>query len=80
MLRWVFAHGMRPVLIGLVAGLASAIAIAAALRSLLFEITPTDLISLGSVALVLLFTSALACYLPARRAAGMDPITALRHD
>jgi predicted permease len=77
-LRWVFAHGMQPVVIGLVAGLVAAIAVAGALRSLLFEVTPTDPLSLGVVALVLLFTSGLACYLPARRAARMDPVVALR--
>jgi len=79
-MRWVFAAGMRPVFIGLAIGLVSAIAIASTLRRVLFEVTPADPISLGVVVLVLLATSALACYLPARRAAAMDPIVALRHE
>ena len=67
------------ILIGLLAGLGGAITIATALRSLLFGITPTDPVSLASVALVLLLTSGLACYLPARRAARLDPMIALHH-
>jgi putative ABC transport system permease protein len=78
-MRWVFSTGMQPVLIGLLAGLGGAIAIAMALGSLLFGIAPTDPVSLGGVALVLLLTSGLACYLPARRAARLDPMIALRH-
>jgi ABC-type lipoprotein release transport system permease subunit len=71
---------MPPVLVGLVAGLAGAIAIARTLRALLFGVEPADPLSLASVVALLLLTSALACYLPARRAAALDPTTALRHD
>ena len=78
--RWVFFTGMQPVLLGLVAGLCAAIATARALRSLLFEIAPTDPLSLGTVVLILLLTSGLACYLPARRAARLLPTIALRHE
>jgi hypothetical protein len=79
-MRSVFAGGMRPVLIGLAAGVVASVAVASALRSLLFGITPADPASLGTVVLVLLPTSGLACYLPARRAAALDPIVALRHE
>jgi putative ABC transport system permease protein len=79
-LRWILIGGMRPVVIGLAAGLIGAIGIARALRALLFEITPTDPLSLGASVLVLLTASGLACYLPARRAASLDPVIALRHE
>ncbi|MGH9312594.1 MAG: FtsX-like permease family protein [Vicinamibacterales bacterium] len=77
-LRWVFARGMQPVLAGLFLGLVGAIAGASALRSLLFEVAPTDPLALGLMSLVLLLTAALACYLPASRAARVDPAAALR--
>jgi putative ABC transport system permease protein len=54
--------------------------IARTLRSLLFGITPTDPLALAAVVAVLLFTSGLACYLPARRASKLDPMIALRHE
>ena len=79
-MRWVFSNGMKPVLVGLVAGMGAAIAAARALRGLLFGIAPADPLSLGAVVVVLLLTSGLACYLPARRAAALDPMTALRHE
>jgi predicted permease len=79
-MRWVFVMGLRPVLAGLIAGLFGAVIIGRALRGLLYGIAAADPAALGSVALVLLLTAALACYLPARRAARLDPVTALRHE
>jgi putative ABC transport system permease protein len=79
-MRWVFAIGLRPVLLGLAAGLFAAIMIGRALRGLLYGIAPTDPVALGLVALVLMLTAMLACYLPARRAARLDPAIALRHE
>jgi putative ABC transport system permease protein len=55
-------------------------ALAQTLRSLLFGIGPLDPLALGAVVLVLLVTAALACYLPARRAAKLDPLIALRQE
>ena len=80
LMRWVLVHGLVPVLSGLVAGLGGAVAIAFSLRSLLFEISPADPLSLASVAGVLIVAACLACYLPARRAAMVDPMTALRQE
>jgi putative ABC transport system permease protein len=79
-MRWVFASGMRPVAVGLALGLVGAVTMAAALRSVLFGISPADPLSISAVALVLLLTSGLACYVPARRAARLDPMTVLRQE
>jgi putative ABC transport system permease protein len=78
-MRAAVLEGMKPVLVGLLAGGGAAIAIATALRSSLYGITPTDPLSLGVVTGVLLFTSSIACYIPARRAARLDAMIALRH-
>jgi predicted permease len=79
-LRWVFTSGMKPVIIGLAAGATAAVGIAGLLRSQLFGVAPHDPLSLGAVVLILLFAPGLACYIPARRAARMDPTIALRHE
>jgi putative ABC transport system permease protein len=78
-MRWVFARGLRPVVIGASVGALSAVIIATSLRSLLFAVAPTDPLSLAAVALILLCASLLACYLPARRAAGLNPADLLRN-
>jgi putative ABC transport system permease protein len=78
-MRWVFARGLRPVFIGAFAGLLGAVIIATSLRSLLFAVEPADPLALVTVALILLCASLLACYLPARRAAGLNPADLLRN-
>jgi macrolide transport system ATP-binding/permease protein len=63
---------------GLATGLAFAVGLATLMRSLLFAIEPWDVATLGSVAVLLLIAVLVASYVPARRAASIDPIVALR--
>jgi putative ABC transport system permease protein len=76
----VLRQGMRPVGVGLVIGIAIALALSRLVQALLFEIRPSDPLVLGSVALVLSAAAALACFAPARRATRLDPATALRDE
>jgi predicted permease len=65
---------------GVCIGLAGAVLVTRGLGSLLFDVSPTDVVSLGSAAAVLLATAVAAAWLPARRAAALDPAIALRSD
>jgi putative ABC transport system permease protein len=66
--------------IGLACGLAGAVAAARTLTAMLFGVTPTDPLTFGGVAAALGCIALAASYLPARRAAGIDPLAALRVD
>lgn len=50
------------------------------MRSVLYETSPMDPVSISAVAAILLLTSMLACYLPARRASKIEPLVALRYE
>jgi hypothetical protein len=71
-------HGMRPVVLGAVLGMAGAVGLTRFLRSLLFEVEPTDPATYSVVILVLATTGLAACYLPSRRACSVDPVEVLR--
>jgi hypothetical protein len=76
----VLGRGMSPVLLGTAVGFALAVVTTRFIQRLLFGISPFDPATLGTVAAVLLGTALAACWLPARRAARLDPAQVLRHD
>src|SRR5262249_2675303 len=77
-IRMVVRHGMELSMSGVVLGLLGATALTRVMSSLLFGVSPTDLVTFSAVSMVLLSIALLACYLPARRATRVDPIVALR--
>jgi putative ABC transport system permease protein len=76
--RLVFGQGMKLTLMGLGLGTAGAFILHRFISSLLFGVSTTDWRTYALTAAILTLTSGLACYLPARRAAKMDPVTSLR--
>lgn len=79
-LRQVVLGGLRMAAIGIGGGVLLAAATSRAVASLLFEIAPMDAPTYAIVALVLIAVAALACWIPARRAASVEPAVALRHE
>ncbi|HKA58632.1 MAG TPA: FtsX-like permease family protein, partial [Gemmatimonadales bacterium] len=78
---WLVAgRGLRVGAIGVALGLVAALAAGRGLERLLFGVTPADPVTLGAVALVIAAAVLIASYLPARRAAHIDPIITLRTD
>jgi len=78
--RLVVMQSVRLAAAGVLLGLAGALATMRVLRSLLFEVSPTDPVTLAAVAALLVATAAVASYAPARRAARVDPAEALRSE
>ena len=79
-LRIVLRRGFLLAGIGLAIGLVGAVALGRVVRTLLYATSPTDAVTLVSVAAVLLAVAGFASYLPARRATRVDPTVALRYD
>jgi ABC-type antimicrobial peptide transport system permease subunit len=78
--RLVSLSGLRPTLLGLVAGLAASFGLARLLAVLLYGLNPMSVPVFTTVVALVLAVSLLACWLPARRAARVDPIEALRQE
>jgi len=74
----VLKEALRLTLFGVALGLAGAFAATRVLRSLLFEVKPTDPATFICLSLLLMFVALLASYIPARRATRVDPLVALR--
>jgi len=77
-LRLILVEGLTPTAIGIAAGLAGALAAGKLVEGLVYGVSAWDPITLGGVSLVLLAVSILASVIPARRAARLDPVIALR--
>lgn len=79
-LKLVVQHGMKLALLGVVVGLLGSWALTRFMKSLLFGVGATDLLTFSVVSVGLLVAAFVACYLPARRATKVDPLEALRYE
>jgi predicted permease len=79
-LRMVLQDGARMTLAGTAIGIVAALGLTQLMASMLFGVRPTDPVTFGLVAVVLCGIALFACYLPARRAAKVDPMVALRYE
>ena len=77
-LRIVLGDALRLVLAGVAIGIAGALVLTRVIRNLLFSISATDPATFVAIALLFVIAALMASYIPARRAAQIDPITALR--
>jgi putative ABC transport system permease protein len=79
-LSLVVGQGMKLALAGVVIGIIAAVALTRVMRNLLYEVEPGDPLTLLAVSILLVATALFACWLPARRAAKVDPMEALRYE
>jgi ABC-type antimicrobial peptide transport system permease subunit len=78
LLRMVLAQAVRLAVAGAIVGVVVALAMARVLRNLIYNVSPADPVTFVSVAVMVIAIALVACYLPARRAARSNPMSALR--
>jgi putative ABC transport system permease protein len=78
--KLVIKKGLTLIVVGLVCGTVGALALTRVLTSLLYGVNPTDLVTFVAVSLLLTTVGLIACYIPARRATKIDPMSALRYE
>jgi len=76
----VLRQGMQLAAAGVLVGLAGAVGLTRVLRNFLYGVSPTDPVTFAAIPLILAIIALLACWIPARRAAKVDPMVALRHE
>jgi putative ABC transport system permease protein len=79
-MRMILGQGMVVISIGVALGLIAAFLLMRLMKSLLFGVTSTDPLTFVAISAVLIVVALLACYIPARRATKVDPLTALRYE
>ena len=79
-LKLIAGQGAFLALVGLGAGILGGFAVTRVMTSLLFDVTPTDPVTIAAATVVMMVVVLLACYFPARRAIGIDPIQSLRYE
>jgi putative ABC transport system permease protein len=76
----VLGRGLRLILLGVSLGVAGSLPLTRVLSGMLYGVQPIDPMTYAAIALLLTITALLACYMPARRATKIDPLTALRYE
>jgi predicted permease len=79
-MQLILKHGVVLVALGVVIGLIAAVLLTRLMAHMLYGVTATDPLTFSAIALLLTFVALVACYLPARRAAHVDPVIALRSE